>query len=309
MPIKIRSFGGPVIWQLRKYHSNFTSKIMLTFASNQYKKSIDSYIQYFVGQETAPIFKNCMIETLNRCNGECEFCPANKKDENRPYKKMSDELFYNIIHQLQDIKWSGNMYLGINNEPFLDKRILDFARYAKSSLPRVQISVISNGTLLSPQKMDSMAGLIDELIINDYSAHYALSEKHKVVYKHVKKNKLRFQAMDITINRRYSKEILATRAGNAPNKPRKNNNINTPCIYPFFDLAIFPDGMVGMCCNDCKEISNFGNITQNTLLEIWNNEKFHRLRIAMMKGRNNYPFCSECDVVDAGGREKQIRRL
>ena len=67
--------------------------------------------------------------------------------------------------------------------------------------------------------------------------------------------------------------------------------------------------MIGMCCNDCKEISDFGNVTKKTLLEIWTNEKFLKLRNSMMKGRNIYPFCRECDVVDAGGREKQIKQL
>lgn len=29
----------------------------------------------------------------------------------------------------------------------------------------------------------------------------------------------------------------------------------------------------------------------------------------MMKGRNAYSFCQKCNVVDAGEREKQIRKL
>ncbi len=308
MPVKIRSFGGPVTWALRKYHSDFTSKVMLSFTARQYSKSINSYIQYFITQEKPPVFANCMIETLNRCNGTCEFCPANRKDESRPLKKMPEEMFYDIIRQLRQMCWNGRIYLNINNEPFLDKRILTFAWYAKKELPDIPITIISNGTLLTLEKMNEMAGLIDELILNDYSDTYVLSGVHRAIYRHVKRHKNRFRQMHVTINRRYSREILATRAGSAPNKPLKNNTIDAPSIYPFLDLLIFPDGMVGMCCNDCKEITDFGNVTKNTLLEIWNNEKFNELRKAMTAGRSAYPFCTECDVVDAGEREEFIRR-
>ena len=71
-------------------------------------------------------------------------------------------------------------------------------------------------------------------------------------------------------------------------------------------MIIFPDGQVGMCCNDCKEITNFGNAESENLFDIWRNEKFKALREAMRKGRDNYGFCRECDVVDAGSREKVI---
>lgn len=307
MPIKIRSFGGPVTWVLRKYHSDLTSRVMLSFTARQYSKSINSYIKYFMAQKKPPVFANCMIETLNRCNGTCEFCPANRSDESRPFKKMTEEMFRDIIRQLGDMGWEGKLYLNINNEPFIDKRILSFARYARAELPDIQISIISNGTLVTPQKIDGMAGIVDELILNDYSEKYRLSKPHRAIYRHIKRNKARFRHMDVTISRRYSKEILATRAGSAPNKPQKNNTIDAPCIYPFLDLLIFPDGMVGMCCNDCKEVSGFGDITQNSLLDIWNNEKFNELRKAMATGRSAYPFCKECDVVDAGEREAYIK--
>ena len=307
MPVKIRSFGGPVTWALRKYHSGFTSKVMLSFAAKYYRKTTDAYIQYFMAQEEPPVFMSCMVETLNRCNGTCSFCPANRRDEDRPLKKMTEDMFRDIIRQLRDMGWEGNLYLNINNEPFLDKRLLDFARHARGELPGARIAIISNGTLVTPRTMDEMAGLVDELVLNDYSEKYRLSKPHRAIYRHIKRNKARFQHMDVTISRRYSKEILATRAGSAPNKPKKNNTIDAPCVYPFLDLLVFPDGMVGMCCNDCKEVSAFGDITRDTLLDIWGNEKFSRLREAMREGRSAYPFCRECDVVDAGSRERYIR--
>lgn len=309
MSVKINSFGGPFIWLLRKHYSGFTSKIMLQFVSKYYSGDTDKFIKYFLGQDEAPVFHNVMIETINRCNGACSFCPANRSDEKRPFKKMSEKMFFEIIAQLKELKWTGKFFLCVNNEPFIDNRILEFCKYAKAEIPGITTVLISNGTLLTPDIMDEMAGIVDQITINDYSEKYSLSPKHKQVYRHIKRNKKRFEKMKIIINRRYSKEILATRAGNAPNKPKKNTEIKCACVYPFTDFIIFPDGQVGMCCNDCNEISGFGNISENLLIDVWRNEKFKKLRMSMLGGQRKHPFCRECDVLDAGEREEYIKSM
>ena len=310
MSIRINSFGGPIIWFFRKHFSYYTSKIALTAASIRYDKWIRQYISIFSKTEAEPIFINCMIETINRCNGSCAFCPAAKKSETRPFKKMSDEMYHGIINELHDMGWSGTLYLNINNEPLIDVRILDFAEYAKKRLPSVVIELITNGTLLTKDNIYGFVGKFDKITINDYSDKYALSDCHREIFREVRSNPEEFKNIEIVINRRYSEEILATRAGAAPNKSKKNNRITSPCIYPFTDLLVYPDGKAGMCCNDCKEITEFGDVAEDSLLEIWHSEGFKKLRNAMLTGnRTNYPFCKECDVVDAGGHERQIRRF
>lgn len=309
MSVSVHNFGGPLIWVFRKYCSNFTSRVMLSVVSKKYKKGTDKFIQNFLHQVEIPIFQNVMIETINRCNGICEFCPANKNDETRPFKKMTDSMYYGIINELQEIKWSGKLFLCVNNEPFLDKRIIAFAQYAKMKISSASIVLITNGSLLTTEKMDEMVGIVDEITINDYSQKYILSKPIKRIYKYVKKHPDKFGSMKISINRRYNKEILATRAGNAPNKKNKNAEIRSSCLYPFTDFVVFPDGQVGMCCNDCKECSYFGDISKDKILDIWENKKFQKLRNALSEGRDKYEFCKECDVVDAGEREAYIKSI
>lgn len=310
MPVKINSFGGPITWLFRKYCSDMTSKLVFSLTALRYDRQIKKYIWFFENQKETPVFASCMIETINRCNGSCAFCPASKDFETRPFKRMSEEMYRSIIKELRDMGWKGRLYLNVNNEPLVDVRILQFAEYAKNTIPDVFVELITNGTLLSPEKMYDLIGKFDRVTINDYSQKYALSKLHRSIYREVKKHKEAFRNIEIVINRRYSQEILATRAGYAPNKKEKNNHVSGPCIYPFLDLLIFPDGKVGMCCNDCKEISDFGDITKSSLVEIWRNEKYVKLREAMKTGdRRNYLFCKECDVVDAGGRERQIKEI
>lgn len=186
-------------------------------------------------------------------------------------------------------------------------RIEEFAKTARKELPDVKIIMISNGTLLNIEKVRRLIGTVDELILNDYGNNYRLSDNLKKIYKDIKKVPKVYENINVVINRRYGDEILATRAGSAPNKPCKNNKINSPCIYPFTDLVIFPTGKIGLCCNDCYEVTNYGHVGEQSLIEIWQSEKFKRMRDAMVKGRSAWEFCNECDVVDAGGREKYIK--
>ena len=300
MSIKINSFGGILVWWFRKNFSQYTSRIALETAARIYQKKTVEYIKKFNSSEEKPLFRLVNIETINRCNGSCAFCPANARSEKRSLKKMDEMMYKNIINQLAEISWEGQIFLNVNNEPLLDKNIIEYARYAKETLgSNVLLSMFTNGTLLTIEKLEKLAEYLDILIINNYGERYSLNENNRKIYKYVKKNRKYFENIDITINRRYSQEILATRAGSAPNKKEKNNNVNSPCIYPFTDLTIFPDGKVGLCCNDCFEVTDYGNINEEKLIEIWNSQKFDVVRNRMEKGRNYFEFCKECDVIDS----------
>lgn len=306
MAIRIKSWGGIAVWCLRKKFSAYTSRIALKSADIWYRKKIKQYIEWFDRQDPVPVFQQVMLETVNRCNGTCAFCPANRKDEKRVFKKMPEELIAKILDELCKMDFQGNIYLNVNNEPFMDTRILKIAREIKKKLPKVRINLITNGTLLTVDKMREAASCIDSMIINNYSDRYRLAENIKKIYKYVRLHRQEFAHIDIAINRRYVKEILATRAGSAPNKHKKDIVLDTPCIYPFTDLTIFPDGKVGLCCNDCYEVTEFGNVNSESLYQIWTGEKLTAFRKRMTRGRSNCDFCRNCDVVDAGSREKMI---
>lgn len=307
MPIKIRSFGGPVVWFFRKHYSNTTSKLALEYASWKAGKSVKEYIDLFSTCESVPIFKMVNIETVNRCNGNCDFCPANVKSEKREFKAMSQDLFEKIIMELKDLKWQGGIFLNVNNEPLIDKNIAERAAFAKKELgDKVTVSMFTNGKLLTVEKLLSLVGRVDELIINNYSESYKLNPQNEKIYRYVKNNMSQFKSMNITINRRYVHEILATRAGNAPNKKTRNNNVVAPCVYPYTDITIFPDGRVGLCCNDCFEVTTYGDVNSQSLVEIWSGDGLREVRERMRQGRLNFPFCVECDVMDSGFREKLI---
>jgi len=64
------------------------------------------------------------------------------------------------------------------------------------------------------------------------------------------------------------------------------------CYAPWFLVNVMPDGDV----NFCADIGDYviGNVTQNSLLEIWTNEKAERFRERILKER--FSICRRCVV-------------
>ena len=270
------------------------------------KNRTESYIHRCLSSH-APLFPIIVsIETINRCNGKCSFCSANVKDEARPFKLMDEKLFDKILSELGEINYSDIFTLFINNEPFLDKRMPDLLKEARRRLPNAKIVMLTNGSALTAEKLNAIADSVDKLLINNYNDSYELTESSKMICEHVNKNIEIFKGIDVTIERRYTKETLSSRAGTSPNYTQKQNVIHYPCIMPFTDLTVFPDGVVGICCNDAHEKTNFGNLNDQSITDILLDKKMTRLRNAVARDRSNYDFCKYCDFADAGTRINYI---
>ena len=71
---------------------------------------------------------------------------------------------------------------------------------------------------------------------------------------------------------------------------------------PFTDVWITPFGKMGICCCDNFEVTELADLNTTSLRDGWNSDKYKALREAVAKGRHNYPFCKNCDFIDAGLR-------
>lgn len=234
------------------------------------------------------------VETVNRCNGVCSFCPVNRRDDPREKKIMTEEMFREIVRQLEEIKYTGRFTTFSNNEPLLDERIIEFNQYAREHLPYARMHLFTNGTLLTLDKFIALIDILDELIIDNYNQELQLikpcAEIVEYCKEHPELNK------KVTIELRKPKEILSTRGGNAPNRHITGKYAEDRCMLPFRQLIIRPDGKVSLCCNDAVGKYTLGDITKDSLTDIWHGEKFQRVRECLYKGRKNWGDCQFCDV-------------
>jgi radical SAM protein with 4Fe4S-binding SPASM domain len=81
-----------------------------------------------------------------------------------------------------------------------------------------------------------------------------------------------------------------------PIKKRPENQIYKPCRFLWFGMAIAWDGTVVTCCDDILQRNRIGNIKNENLINLWNNEKIFSIRRAIAEGRyQDVNICSNCD--------------
>ncbi len=309
MPIKINNFLGRLGWNARKYLPNLASDAYLKLQFLTRSKAQKEYCDYFLNAEETPKPNVVNIETINRCNSTCAFCTANIYAEKRPFMEMTDELYHSIIDQLADWNYRGHITLYGNNEPWLDKKIVERHKYAREKLPECYIFMSTNGLLLNLDKVKEIQPYIDQLIINNYCMDMKLHKNIQRIYQYVTMHSEEFEDVDILIQMRYLKEVLTNRAGSAPNKKETEKVIKETCLLPFTDMWIMPNGHMGLCCCDNFEVTNFADLNTVPLKDAWVAPELMEARRKIAEGRQNYGFCKHCDFIDAGMRMQIVKNI
>lgn len=243
--------------------------------------------------ETFPQPISIEIETINRCNGSCSFCPVNYKDDPRDFKLMKESLFFNIIEQLKNMNYKGRMQLFSNNEPLMDKRIFDFAKEAKLALPDNHFSFFTNGTLLNLEKFNKLIQYCDTFCIDIYYKETEdIPENIKpIVDLCIEEKELQSK---VKINFICSTAIRNNRGGQSKNR-KKTYELKCPCILPYKQLIIRPDGKISLCCNDALGMHTLGDLTKDKIIDVWNNNEFNKVRDLLKDSRNKIEMCKSCD--------------
>lgn len=245
-------------------------------------------------REDYPLPHSIAIETISKCNSTCAFCPVNRFSDPRPLTRMPEQLFRRIIDDLASHDFSGNLFLFNNNEPFLDKRIFDFAAYARGALPRGRISIFTNGQALDIAKVERVVPNVDFLRINNYGHSSALHPNIARIVEYLDTERPDL-APKVHVYRRLLTEFISTRGGNAPNRKRFSATYRSRCAYPFFQMAVRPDGKLSLCCNDALGQETLGDLSVQSVREAWNDSRRRTVQDLMMQGRDKLDLCRHCD--------------
>lgn len=70
------------------------------------------------------------------------------------------------------------------------------------------------------------------------------------------------------------------------------------CPFPLYSLSVTPDGSTVVCCSDWQRKLVVGDLTKQSLLEVWNGEPLRIFWIDMLSGnRNKYEMCAQCEYL------------
>ena len=246
------------------------------------------YRRYFEWGLPTRRFAQVNIETISTCTRQCHFCAFGIK-EKAPVTRMPAALFFKIVDDLAAMNFDGRFSLFSINEPLMDKRIEDFTRYASLMLPGCYHLMVTNGDLLSADRLDTLMDCgLDHLIINSYDgkgldhnapiAAYA-SERHAGKVTHVD---------------RTTYTDWVSRAGHV--KQYAKPPVSGYCDWPNYALYVKPDGRVLACCHDLDGINLVGDLATQSTKDVWYGDAYTRLRDRLNRGdRSGSALCRQCD--------------
>lgn len=244
--------------------------------------------------KNVPLFEAVEVETINRCNGNCSFCPVNRNDDPREKAVMSEALFYDIVNQLEELNYCGRFSTFSNNEPLLDDRIITFNQYAREHLPNARMHLFTNGTLLTLDKFIALTGVLDELIIDNYQQELKLIKPCEEIRDYCEAHPELKKKVSIIL--RKPQEILTSRGGTAPNRKELVEYGKDRCVLPFKQMIVRPDGKISLCCNDAIGKYTLGDLNKEKILDVWYGPRFQMVRKCLYGGRDNWGTCKYCDT-------------
>lgn len=240
-------------------------------------------IHYLFRYGTTDFFQDIDIEINTSCNRRCSYCPNSIFDrgliENE--KLMPTNVFLKVVDELAHIGFDGEISPIHFGEPLLDKRLPDLIRYMRDHLPKARIIIFSNGDLLDKSRYHVLceAG-VSEFRITQHGKTTPLGIR---------------ELLDAELDVPITCNVLTkfnNRGGLIEVSPVTRQKY--PNCFLYESLTIDYAGNVILCCNDYHSSVIFGNVEQETLLHIWNNPKYKKLRKMLQKRSYNLPICQKC---------------
>lgn len=236
------------------------------------------------------LFNIISIETRNVCTRKCWFCKFGQVRQDETSVIMSWTTIEKIVSNLRDLDYSGRISWYVINEPLMDKRITEIIRYTREQCPKSFINLITNGDLLDKEKFVSLrkAGL-DALGVSVYD--------DKTFQKIGTINDRKLVMID---KRNPGPDNLENRGGNVKKnghlfEPKRKRMFERSCERPSNMLNINTKGEAILCCADMYSDVIMGDIKEQRLEEIWNNERFMYYRKTLAEnGRRGLRLCENC---------------
>ena len=266
-----------------------------------------------------------VFETFAKCNAKCSFCVY--PDMERQGTLMSMDLIKKIISDLQEIPLFHKFQLSpfAVNEPFLDKRMFHILDLIEASLPNANITLTSNASPINETNLrrlakykldylwlsvidyrrdvyeDKMKLNYDRLLERLDLIHKAKSEgwfDKRIVLSRLKDDSKHDEAYVRFFKSRYP--LFETCLWPYADWLGRTTNAITSTVKPipcdhWFEFRIDANGIVQHCCMDGHSEYPWGDVNKNSVLEIYNQEKFRSLRLGK-KTRLDIEPCNRCNL-------------
>lgn len=265
---------------------------------------------------TPPFPQRLEIELVSDCNLKCTYCPRHHVNELIGY--MNIDLFKSIIDEAAE--YPGTiLVLHRRGESMMHPNFNYMLNYVAGKFGEVQMA--TNCTLLNSNKYEAIVNGLDfisfsidtpdnfnqtrlpakytsvEKKINnflDYNDGRVKTQVSMVKTEHTLEGACKEfeEVWENKVDRvRIYEEHSMDGAFGSLQSPRENRK---PCVMPIYEMLIYDNGVVARCNHDWDS-DGMGDVTKNSLKEIWMNEKYINLREQHKTLKLTDPVCSQCD--------------
>jgi hypothetical protein len=255
------------------------------------------------------------LETLALCNAACTFCPYPTLE--RKGTRMPDELIDKLVEEMKGFTKPFFFSPFKVNEPLLDKRTIPLCERMNREVPNAVLRIFTNGSALTPDNVAGIAALKNVV-------HLWISLNSHIPEEYERLMSLPFERtakrLDYLHEQDFPHPVVLSTVG-FPNDPfrrycferwpkfqsmaiKKDGWLgytdpaspevpNSPCGR-WFELSITAAGVVSHCCMDGTGKYAIGDVSKQTMLEVYNTP-FWRERREKMQSRKQLDDRSPCN--------------
>lgn len=232
--------------------------------------------------EAPELFSCIEVEISSPCNLRCASCPNAQHPRKRA--ALPTELLADLFEQLRAMDFAGIFSPHFYNEPLMDRRLEDILRLFKERVPGASVYLFTNFTLMTPDRFDKLAPSVDRFVVTiDEPAVQKAYESLWPRLDPVHREKIATRSLVGT--------AISNRAG-AVQVPGQTLHSPTYCSLARQYMTIDALGQVHLCCNDYHGQAVYGNVHEQTLLEIWSAPAYVAARELGFQGK--HPLCAQC---------------
>lgn len=273
---------------------------------------------------TPVVPRQVRLDTVNYCQARCIFCHL--LQSNRPKNRMDMGMVEQILNEIATWPQPPNELVSVNyGECFLHPYWFDILKLIEYKLPYTRIVVPTNGALLDYENLRKLLSIRTISHIN-FSINAAFEESYTEIMGLPASNMMKVRNLAARIRQdRPQIQVWASAVVNSlwmsdlerdkfieqwrdvavpqinsaafcNGREKPWRALKEPCRTIFSDMVVGGDGKIGSCCYDPNLVIDLGCYPQDgTLLELWQGEKFRRLRQVHNEGkRGDYAPCGGC---------------
>lgn len=249
-----------------------------------------------------PLFSWLELSVTDLCNRACVFCPRVDPAQYPNQKlQMPVALAWKIGAELRALRYLGAVVLCGFGEPLLHPELPEIVRalttdaLAHSGERRIRVEIVTNGDRLTAELVRELveAG-VAYFVVSAYDGPEQLAAFDAVFAE--------AGCRDYIIRDRWhgaDKDFglkLTNRGGTINIGNQEAVHPHSACYYLSYSIIADWNGDITLCVQDWAKRLRFGNLHDQSLVEIWTSPALHKRRMKLIRGDRSDSPCAGCNA-------------